>query len=710
MTEKLKLPVMEHSAISMEDILDEGTALQDGDHLIRATVICLLCLLPLVSCCIVVAYFITYNEQSDDVSDTPKDATTGVLHVPEVPVLLRSLPPPRGYQTEQPVSGAPAAVPTQTEEFQGPVCTTSDCHFVSQWLRAKLDFTVDPCQDFYRYVCGSFRGYNQLFDTEDLVEWMVSLNMDLNNDTRLETVDAMDMIVRCNLDFGLEVVLSINFHPTFFVGKMRVAQLGFSEADAAWWHSRGGIPKEHRSHDYVELLRLYGVTSPRDTLLAAKIMNYEKELQRFIKRTTPEEDPVRYGTIESIGELTKPYVTSRKWSTMFMRYTNLVYNGKSTIAYQEHVLQVLVKLLKYKAVGDDGLRHLIAWSVLRQLVRYTKPESIGEEGVSYFCYTRVLQVMKRAVVSPYLRMTVTLEMMRDAEAMMAAIIVSFRSILASSTWLKGTAREAALRKLDHMQYHVGNPSGRRFDAAFVEELYDPLPDVLEDRFFTSWRKALALSRHQTWADQTTWQYDASKVNAAYYKHANTVLLPTAILQRPFFSADGPLALNYGGLGAIMAHEIMHGYDAEGSYYDENGAFEPWGTEEFALAFTNRTLCIRGSYKSVEKLMARQEIVDDTLDSEQLADFVGVRTAHRAYRSLPDDQRAMRLPGIDMTAERLFFVSHCVKLCEGQSRAAERYAPASSRCIVPFMNMPEFAASFNCSQGALMNPAHKCDFW
>ncbi|XP_075744545.1 endothelin-converting enzyme homolog [Rhipicephalus microplus] len=160
----------------------------------------------------------------------------------------------------------------------------------------------------------------------------------------------------------------------------------------------------------------------------------------------------------------------------------------------------------------------------------------------------------------------------------------------------------------------------------------------------------------------------------------------------------------------MAHEIMHGYDADGSYYDENGAFDPWGTEEFAVAFTNRTICVRRSYKSVEKLMARQNILDDVIDSEQLADFVGVRVAHKAYNSLPADERLMQLPGVDMTAERLFFISHCVKLCEDQRMVAERYAPASFRCIVPLMNMPEFAASFKCSQGTLMNPAHKCDFW
>ncbi|KAL3206112.1 hypothetical protein MRX96_040387, partial [Rhipicephalus microplus] len=392
---------MKNRPLSMQDFGDDMAVPQDEDDWLRTTVFCSLCLLTLMSCCIVLALFILYNEKSED----HEDATIRFLRVPEVSVRVQSLPPSTGVtKTEQPASRVPAIVPTQTEVILDPVCTTTQCHIESQWLRAKLDSTVDPCQDFYRYVCGSFRGTNQYIETEDLVEWMISLNLDLCNDTRLSTVDAVDMIVRCNLDFGLEVIFSITFHPIFFVGKMPAAHLGYSQADTAWWFWRGTVSKEHRSGVYIQLLRLYGVTSPRDELLAGKIMKYEKELQRIIKRTTPEEDPFQYGTIESMGELTKPYVTSSKWSTMFMTYTNLIYKGNSTIAYQEHVLKVLVKLLKYKAVGNDGLRHLIAWSLLRQLARYTKPESTADQNVNHLCYARVLMVMKMAVISPHLRM------------------------------------------------------------------------------------------------------------------------------------------------------------------------------------------------------------------------------------------------------------------------------------------------------------------
>nr|XP_054929718.1 membrane metallo-endopeptidase-like 1 [Dermacentor andersoni] len=238
----------------------------------------------------------------------------------------------------------------------------------------------------------------------------------------------------------------------------------------------------------------------------------------------------------------------------------------------------------------------------------------------------------------------------------------------------------------------------------------PLPDVDHKRFFTAWRNALSLSRHQVWADQTSWQFDETEVNAHYTKNLNIVIIPTAILQQPLFFFDSPPALNYGGIGTIMAHEIMHGYDADGTNYDRNGNFKPWGTEEFAVAYRKKTDCIRRSHESVGSMMPPQEKLADTMKSENLADFVGTMTAYKAYYLLPGHKRKMQLPGLNITAERLFFINSCVKLCEKNPMAAQRYASSISRCNVPLMNMPEFATAFGCAIGTPMNPPVKCTFW
>ncbi|KAL3200163.1 hypothetical protein MRX96_043608 [Rhipicephalus microplus] len=106
-----------------------------------------------------------------------------------------------------------------------------------------------------------------------------------------------------------------------------------------------------------------------------------------------------------------------------------------------------------------------------------------------------------------------------------------------------------------------------------------------------------------------------------------------------------------------------------------------------------------------RLKARQA-VDDTVDSENLADFVGVRTAYKAFSSLPHRKRTQTLVGGNSSAERLFFIAHCVKSCAEHTILAPMYASYRSRCMVPLMNMPEFSKAFGCVTGDIMNPGRK----
>ncbi|KAH7957177.1 hypothetical protein HPB52_015878 [Rhipicephalus sanguineus] len=86
------------------------------------------------------------------------------------------------------------------------------CRFLAEWLRYSIDYTVDPCKDFYKYVCASFRGTDVFKHTSDLLYWMKSLNLDLLNRNTLATVNPVEMMVRGSLDLGVEAVISITFH------------------------------------------------------------------------------------------------------------------------------------------------------------------------------------------------------------------------------------------------------------------------------------------------------------------------------------------------------------------------------------------------------------------------------------------------------------------------------------------------------------------
>ncbi|KAH7959951.1 hypothetical protein HPB49_015498 [Dermacentor silvarum] len=466
-------------------------------------------------------------------------------------------------------------------------------------------------------------------------------------------------------------------------------------------------------NEYTSFLNLYGVNPPYDTELALKIRGYEKELDAITNSKDSSTNPIVVISIRFLGNYTKPYVTSDEWETFFSKYTNGLYKGSDSIQHEQILAKVLVQLFESNSVGENGLRYLVAWSIFRQLLAYTVPERLfGRRPLSYrhvqkTCYGLIGKVMNLAMKSPYFQSKVPPEMVDLAKRMLTSIRSALRKSLESSSWFTGRDRELALRKLDNITTHVGSP-GNRLDPVSVEKHYKPYPDAVPDRLFPTWIKALSLSTQDIWADQTSWLYDETEVTAIYYYKYNALILPTSILQRPFFYPHGLLGLNYGGLGTLAAHELMHAFDVQGITLDE--ALESWDSTAIIQEYTKRALCLRQSHKSVLPVSARQEALNYKMDSENLADWVGIITAYTAFASLSSSESNVTLAGLDMSAERLFFVNHCVTWCHEKSRLTSYYAPYRSRCIVPLMNMPEFSSAFGCAPGEPMNPRKKCTFW
>ncbi|XP_075744537.1 neprilysin-21-like [Rhipicephalus microplus] len=155
--------------------------------------------------------------------------------------------------------------------------------------------------------------------------------------------------------------------------------------------------------------------------------------------------------------------------------------------------------------------------------------------------------------------------------------------------------------------------------------------------------------------------------------------------------------------------MMHAFDIQGLRYNDQRKYARWASAAFMKEYTKRAMCLRQMHRSVERQKARQEL-SNFYDSENLADLVGVKIAYDGFSSLPRSQRTRILSGTNITAERLYFIAHCVKWCREVQFGSGRYAPDRSRCIVPLMNMPEFSKAFECAGGDLMNPAERCGFW
>ncbi|XP_075746260.1 uncharacterized protein LOC142803880 isoform X2 [Rhipicephalus microplus] len=154
-------------------------------------------------------------------SSVPISMTTVRETTPRVPVTKTTVVLPttvaKVTTTPIPETGSPSPEANTT------VCMTEQCHYLAQWLRQKLNLTADPCEDFYSYVCSSFKwpGPDTFSERDDLLNWLASVHLDLRDWTALNTIDPKDMIVRCSLDFGVHVIIAIKLYDEVFARKKR---------------------------------------------------------------------------------------------------------------------------------------------------------------------------------------------------------------------------------------------------------------------------------------------------------------------------------------------------------------------------------------------------------------------------------------------------------------------------------------------------------
>lgn len=223
---------------------------------------------------------------------------------------------------------------------------------------------------------------------------MRSLNLDFLDDTRLAKVNPVEMMVRGSLDLGVEAVISITFKNSSFLRGRRLMQLDYSQQQDIW------RAQKRRLNDYVLFLVMFGVTSPNEYELASTLRGYENELEDIAKATLSSEE--KYGSIGELGRETEPFVTQAGWVTFISKYTNGTYTDTSSIFYRPHVTKIIVKLFQSEAVGEHGLRYLVAWTIYRQLVEFTDAflflHGRHEDDA---CYEHVKKVMRLAIVSHY---------------------------------------------------------------------------------------------------------------------------------------------------------------------------------------------------------------------------------------------------------------------------------------------------------------------
>lgn len=285
------------------------------------------------------------------------------------------------------------------------------------------------------------------------------------------------------------------------------------------------------------------------------------------------------------------------------------------------------------------------------------------------------------------------------EALVANVIEAFRVRIGELEWMSPGTRDRALEKLAAFRPKIGHPPQWRDYSAYH---VDPGALVTNIRAGNAFETDRDLAKVGGPIDRDEWLMTPQTVNAYYHPMLNEIVFPAAILQPPFFTVDADDAVNYGGIGGVIAHEIGHGFDDQGSRYAGDGSLTDWWTEQDRAAFDERSQQLLAQFDG----LSPREVPDVTVSGgltvgENIGDLCGLEMALAAYRIATDGDA----PVIDgWTGEQRFFLGWA-QVWRGKARVEEAkrliaidpHAPADLRGNT-VRNVSAFHEAFDVGPG------------
>ncbi|MGY4654628.1 M13 family metallopeptidase [Mycobacterium sp. URHB0021] len=308
----------------------------------------------------------------------------------------------------------------------------------------------------------------------------------------------------------------------------------------------------------------------------------------------------------------------------------------------------------------------------------------------------------------------------QAKARMDELVANLREAYRVSInkldWMTPETRDRALAKLDKFTPKIGYPKTWRDYSALVVERDDLYGNYVRGQAVSSDRELAKLGGP---VDRDEWFMTPQTVNAYYNPGMNEIVFPAAILQPPFFDAEADDAANYGGIGAVIGHEIGHGFDDQGAKYDGDGNLVDWWTDQDRAEFGTRTKALIEQYDTyVPRALENGHHVNGAFTvGENIGDLGGLSIALLAYQLSLGGRPAPELDGLT-GEQRVFF--GWAQVWRTKSRDAEAlrrlatdpHSPPEFRCNGVIRNMDAFYEAFDVSEsdGLYLQPQQRVRIW
>jgi putative endopeptidase len=329
------------------------------------------------------------------------------------------------------------------------------------------------------------------------------------------------------------------------------------------------------------------------------------------------------------------------------------------------------------------------------------------------CVESTDDVLGEALGQYYVQRNFPPDAKAKAVMMVRNLIAALRADLSTLDWMSPATRAQATRKLEAIVLKIGYPDKWRDYSSFKVDRTSYVGNRIRGRVFDFERDLAKIGKP---VDRTEWSMSPPTVNAYYGAQKNEIVFPAGILQPPFFDPNGDPAINYGGIGSVMGHEMTHGFDDQGAKFDAGGNLKNWWTPEDLKNFQSRGDCIAQQFEAFSFAEIHEN--GKLVEGESIADLGGLTISYAAFeKSLKGKEASAPIDGF--TPEQRFFLGFA------QVWAGD-YRPEFARLLIKtdphplgqfrtngaVSNMPSFARAFDCKAGSpMVRPdALRCRIW